>query len=77
MKATQLARELQAERFWATQPKAVVVLAARYYAGIDSLEQLRHMAEPAVYGTNRWTGEDKFLRPTLTEDQVQTIIDLR
>lgn len=77
MQAMQLARELSKESFWAGQPRKVLILAARFYAGVDSLDQLRSMAEPAVFGTNRWTGEDRFLRPVLTSEQVEMIVNLR
>lgn len=75
MTAMQLARELATERFWAAQPCKVLILAARFYAGVDSLAQLRHMAEPAIWSSQY--GYDHYTRPTLTQEQVQTIIDLR
>jgi hypothetical protein len=76
MKTMQLARELSKTTFWAAQPRKVLILAARYYSGVDSLDQLRHMAEPAISSSDRW-GHDHYIRPTLTEEQVRTIIDLR
>lgn len=76
MNVGELARELAKEPFWAKQPRSMLILAARYYSGVDSLDQLRHMAEPAISSSDRW-GHDHYIRPTLTEEQVRTIIDLR
>lgn len=75
MNVGELARELQKTNFWASQPRKVLILAARYYSGVDSLDQLRHMAEPAISSSGPYG--DHFIRPTLSEEQVRTIINLR
>jgi hypothetical protein len=75
MNVGELARELAKTEFWAKQPRSMLILAARFYSGVDSLDQLRHMAEPAISSSHY--GYDHFIRPTLTEQQVQTIINLR
>lgn len=75
MTVGEIKRELSKTQFWGSQPRQVLILAARYYAGVDSLAQLRHMAEPAISSSGLYG--DHYIRPTLTPEQVRTIVDLR
>jgi hypothetical protein len=63
--------ELRKEPFWAGCSDRMVWLACRYYAGIDSLDDLRRCARRVPISG------DFTLAPTLTVEQVETIIRLR
>lgn len=71
MNAMQIARELSKESFWAKQPRKVLILAARFYAGVDSLNQLR-LAQFPLPCLDNYT-----MPPMLTDDQIRMIVDLR
>lgn len=62
--ANSIFRSLSTTPGWATCSRKVRWLAARYYAGVDSVDELRRCAEkgPGDY------------RPLLTVDEVATII---
>lgn len=71
MKAGEIYRELMNCPGWSTKRSALRWLAARYYAGVDSLEQLRAMTRPIpCHGYHS-------LLPILTESEVSEIIALR
>ncbi len=71
MKASDLYRNLSKERWWASQRKIMRWAAARYYAGVDTLEQLWDSTKPRpVCGLYE-------LAPELTEEEVREIIRLR
>lgn len=64
-------RSLSSEPWWAAQSRAMRVLAARYYAGIDSFAQLLAQSE------HQPTYRDVVLAPALSAEQVDTIRMLR
>jgi len=68
MNAYQYFKHLSMVPGWAAQTRKVRWLAARYYAGVDTLDQLLEMAEPQFVGRGHWR------QPILTETQVDCII---
>jgi len=71
MKASEIYRSLSQESFWASKTDRVRWWASRYYAGVETLEQLRNATKPRpVYG-------DFVLCPELSEEAVQEIVRLR
>lgn len=77
MTVGEIFRALSSEPFWAGCSVKMRILASRYYAGVDSLADLRSCAERRPVMTDRYTGEDMTLRPELTVEEVETIIRLR
>jgi hypothetical protein len=71
MKASEIYRALSQELHWAAKTDRVRWLASRYYAGVDTLIQLRDSAKP------RPVSRDFILCPELSEEAVQEIIRLR
>lgn len=71
MTANALYRNLSTEPWWATQRKIVRWVAARYYAGVETADQLLLRTQPRPV-----TG-DFFMPPELTEAEVAEIIRLR
>lgn len=71
MKASDLYRNLSNEPWWAAQRKIMRWLASRYYAGVDSLEQLLACAE------TRPVHKDHRLAPELSREEVAEIIRWR
>jgi len=71
MKAMEIYRELSKEVSWAQKPRKVRMAAARYYAGVDSVEDLQAWAEPQVIR------EGVMLPPVLSKDEVREIIRWR
>ena len=57
---------------WTDQPRKVIFIAARYYHGTESLEQLRDRAKPRISGRH-----SEEYQPDLTDEQVQLIINRR
>lgn len=70
MKANTLYNELSKVAHWAAQSRKVRWLAARYYAGVESLAELRSHSTPQPFG-------DYTLPALLTPAQVEMIIQLR
>ncbi len=70
-----LYRVLSAEQWWANQSRTMRWIAARFYCGVESLEDLRSRAKPHIYRSR--FGEDYFVKPELSEAQVSEIILLR
>jgi len=68
MNAYQYFKHLSLVPGWAAQTRKVRWLAARYYAGVDSLSQLQEMAEPQISSRGNWR------EPILSETQVDSII---
>lgn len=66
LRFTEILRTL--ELTWPEQPHHVRVLAARYYFGSDTAEDLRRLADP----DRGWRG-----KTVLTKDQVAHIIRMR
>ena len=77
MKAAQLFRELSRESWWASQPRKMRWIAARYYAGVESFEELKARGEsrPVLDQTPRHG--DYWQPAELSADQIQQIIRLR
>lgn len=71
MKAGQLFRELSRESWWASQSVKMRWIAARYYAGVESLLDLRARTK------RRPVFRDHFQPPELTEAEARAIIQLR
>lgn len=72
MKANDIYRNLTSEpSFWAKQTNRVRWYAARYYAGIDTIDQLLAAAQPTPISPSL------VLPPALTEDIVREIIRSR
>lgn len=67
----QLYRSLSSEEWWSSQPEKVRVLAARYYTGIDSYDQLVALSKPAP------VFHEQMSKPVLTDEQVDMIRMLR
>jgi hypothetical protein len=70
-----LYRVLSVEQWWMNQSRAMRWIAARFYCGVESLEDLRSRAKPHIYRSR--FGEDCFVKPELSEVQVDEIILLR
>ena len=77
MMVGEIFRALSQESFWAGCSVKMRLLASRYYAGVDSLNDLRACAQRRPVMTSRYTGEDFTLPPQLTTEEVATIIRLR
>ena len=75
MSAGEIYRSLSSESYWATKSRSVRWLAARYYAGVDRLEQLKAACVPSVACTRH--GYDVFVGAALTAAEVEEIIRLR
>ena len=71
MTVREIVTALRMQEFWAGCSKKMVWLAARYYAGVDSLADLRRCAERVPIS------RDFTLDPVLTREEVATIIMLR
>jgi hypothetical protein len=72
MSAFETFRALRTEKsFWVKQTDRMVWLAARYYAGVDSLDDLERLAQPMPVSGNFC------IDPVLTYGQVRTIVSLR
>jgi hypothetical protein len=69
MSAYAIYRELSKVGSWSEESDKVRWLAARYYSGADSLETLETFSLDYVEG--------QWVRPLLTLEQVNTIIQLR
>lgn len=61
----------QLNQTWREQPHAVRAIAARYYIGAESIESLRALAQ------ERPCHKHATVRPTITERQVEFIINMR
>jgi hypothetical protein len=75
MTAYELFRTLSGEQWWSSQSRAMRWIAARYYAGVESIEDLFERAKPHIFRTKY--GHDYFTKPELSEDQVREMIYLR
>lgn len=62
---------------WSTCSRFMRMAAARYYAGVDSVEDLRNFTTPFLVYTDRWGRGDVYLSAPLTTEQVNEIIRLR
>lgn len=71
MKARDIYKSLSSERYWSQKSERVRWWASRYYAGIETLEQLYAAAKPRPV-----TGSF-VMNPELTEEEVREIISLR
>jgi len=71
MKARNIYRNLSNEPYWAKKSDRMRWWASRYYAGIESLEQLYAAAKP------RPVADSFVMAPELTEEEVREIIRLR
>ena len=71
MKAHEIYRALSSEPSWSQKSSMVRWIAARYYAGVESLEQLRDHAK------SRPVTDNHIMPPELSEDEVQEIVSLR
>lgn len=71
MRAYDIYLTLTSEPFWASLSRRVRWAASRYYAGVDSLNQLRALASRQPYD------DERCLPPTLSEEQVALIVRLR
>jgi hypothetical protein len=76
MKANEIYRSLSSEPHWATKSKSVRWLASRYYAGVDTLEQLWNTTKPRPVSWSKYNG-DFVMPPELTESDVREIVQLR
>jgi hypothetical protein len=72
MTAYEIFKTLSQVGGWAEETPRVRWLAARYYANVESLEQLRKHAEPVII-----RDEFRTCPPLLTAAQVRMIIMLR
>jgi hypothetical protein len=62
--------------WWSEQPRFMRMAAARYYAGVDSIEDLRNFTTPSIVYTDNY-GNERWLSAPLTTEQVDEIIRLR
>lgn len=73
-----LVRELAA--VYREQPRAFHVIAARFYLGAETIEELRKRSERHIAitdGPKTGYSGNAYIRPELTEAQVQAIINNR
>ena len=71
MKAYHIYKELSKESWWSKQSRAMRWIAARYYAGVESVDELAQRAEI------QFVSPLVVLKATLTATEVETIISLR
>ena len=75
MSAYELYRTLSGEKWWASQSRAMRWIAARFYAGVESLDELHDRAKPHI--VNTYYRGDHYTKPELSQSQVDEIIMLR
>jgi len=75
MSAYELYQTLSGEKWWASQSRAMRWIAARFYAGVESLDELLDRAKPHMVSTHY--GQDYCSKPELSQSQVDEIIMLR
>ena len=76
MSAYEIFKNLSQFGWWAQQSPKMRWVAARYYAGVISIEELKDMDIHRVC-KEYWDGRVFMLPPILTTEQVDTIIYLR
>lgn len=81
MNVREIFKSLSSTPWWSECSRFMRMAAARYYAGVDSVEDLRNFTTPSPVCSNRdmWgdPAEDFCLPPPLTPSQVDEIIRLR
>ena len=72
MKAGEIYRTLSNEPSWSNKTRAVLWLASRYYAGVDSYYTLQSLAYPSIVCEKH--GYTTYVRGPITTTDVQEII---
>ena len=76
MTAHEIYRHLSATGWWSDQPRSMRWAAARYYAGVESRDELFLRATHKPTGVGGSFGE-VLIRPDITPEQAEEIIMLR
>ena len=76
MSAYEIFQNLSQCEWWSEQSPKMRWIAARYYANVISINQLRDMNLPRMC-KEYWNGKCFMLPPLLTEKQIEEIIHLR
>lgn len=72
---SELRRQLR--EAWPEQPERVRVLAARFYLGAETLEDLQHHTQRHEAYSGSYQGREVFLGPLLSTREVQMIVESR